>query len=824
MRRRLQLVCVLLTCASTALTGCHPQQPFYLVDDGDLSHYVATATDLDDPDVCDSGLAEVMHPDAPRSLANAGGDGKWHLSLEESVSLALANSKVFRQLGGRIIPGNSGPSPETLLRNPDAIPSTYMIALQETSPGGSTEWALGAFDAQLGTSLFWEKNSSPRNNLISGGLGSFFANTFEQDLGTGTVQLSKRGAAGTLMQFSSQTRYEQNNIPSREVPSDFQQLLDIRVEQPLLQGGGVNWNRIAGPEGQPGNFNGVMISRIRADIRLADFEAGVRNLVNDVELAYWNLYFSYRNLDAARAGRDSALATWQKIYAFFSAGDARGNAESLAQAKEQYYLFRGLMENALTEIYRESRLRYIMGLAATDERLIKPVDEPTTALVKFDWQDVHAEALGRSVELRQQRWRIKQRELELIAAKNLLLPQLNGVARYRWEGLGDQWLDTERSGSSALTGSSAFERLTDGDFQSWQLGANFSMALGRRREMLTVRNHELLLARERAMMEDQELEVSHQMADAIRELEGFHVVARTAYNRRIAARQQVDSVVARFEAGTAEATVDLVLDAQRRLADADTEYYRTLVNYNTAILNVHFRKNSLLEYNGVYLAEGPWPGKAYFDAHRLARQRDASVFLDYGVTQPEVVSRGKSLQGENGGVTLEEVPSEAIPEEIHTLPTPEEPPAADEPATDEPSPDAAAPMPKTASRSGVRASSFAAAPVGPKSDGRVKRAAPSTVSPTRGKAGSKPSGAKANGVRPAKFDWGTVGNEVGNDSGNAGEDRAAAPLPKSSKSTSNVLRHQSPANQSDNRSFADAPGPNPTTAAIARPSADRTGT
>jgi hypothetical protein len=70
------------------------------------------------------------------------------------------------------------------------------------------------------------------------------------------------------------------------------------------------------------------------------------------------------------------------------------------------------MENALTEIYRsESRLRYIMGLAATDERLIKPADEPTTALVKFDWQDSHAEALARSVELRQQRWRIKQREL-----------------------------------------------------------------------------------------------------------------------------------------------------------------------------------------------------------------------------------------------------------------------------------------------------------------------------------------------------------------------------------------------------------------------------
>jgi outer membrane protein TolC len=820
-RRRLPIFSILCAYFATAMTGCHPQQPYYLLEDGDLSHYVGTATDLEEPDVCDSGLAEVADPTAPRSLTNAGGKEVWHLTLEEAVSLALANSKVFRQLGGRIIPGNSGPSPDTLLRNPDGIPSVYMGALQETVPGGSVEWALGAFDAQLGTSLFWEKNSSPRNNLVSGGLGAFFNNTLEQDLGTGQVQLSKTGAAGTRMSFTNQTRYEQSNIPSREVVSDWQQLFEARIEQPLLQGAGANWNRIAGPDGQPGNFNGVMISRIRTDIRLADFEAGVRNFVNDVELAYWNLYFSYRSLDATRIGRDSALATWQKIYAFYSAGDARGNAESLAQAKEQYFLFRGQMENALTAIYgAESRLRYIMGLAATDERLIKPADEPTTALVKFDWQDVHAEALARSVELRQQRWRIKQRELELVAAKNLLLPQLNAVGRYRWEGLGDQWLDTERSGSSSLTGSSAFERLTDGDFQSWQMGLNFSMSLGRRREMLTVRHHEFLLARERALIEDQELEVSHQMADAIRELEGFHVVAQTAYNRRIAAKQQVDAVVARFEAGTAEATVDLVLDAQRRLADADIEYYRTLVNYNTSILNVHFRKNSLLEYNGIFLAEGPWPGKAYFDAHRLARQRDASVYLDYGITQPAVVSQGPTLQGADGGGTLEEVPTEATPNEDQLLPTPHN---ETRPTKEDASPaEATPPMPKTASRNAVRLSNFANAPVGPKSDGRVKRAV-----------GSSASGVKqGSGVKSAKFDWGT-----------ADGDEASAPLPGSTKtntkkssakprssagqpairSKGNVLRQQTNVVPRDTNGFADAPGPNSTTATASRSFADRTG-
>ena len=83
-----------------------------------------------------------------------------------------------------------------------------------------------------------------------------------------------------------------------------------------------------------------------------------------------------------------------------------------------------------------------------------------------------------------------------------------------------------------------------------------------------------------------------------------------------------------------------MLEAQRRRAEAQTSYFRTLLDYQRAIIAVHFRKGSLLEYNNVYLQEGPWPAKAQFDAHRLARQRDAGVYLNYGFTRPSVISEG----------------------------------------------------------------------------------------------------------------------------------------------------------------------------------------
>ena len=106
-----------------------------------------------------------------------------------------------------------------------------------------------------------------------------------------------------------------------------------------------------------------------------------------------------------------------------------GDASSEAQAREQYFLFRSTAEQAQSQLYQiESKLRYMMGIAATDGRLIRPIDEPTTAKITFDWSQVRPRRCARSPEIREARFRVKQRELELIAAKNYLLPRLDLVA------------------------------------------------------------------------------------------------------------------------------------------------------------------------------------------------------------------------------------------------------------------------------------------------------------------------------------------------------------------------------------------------------------
>jgi len=218
--------------------------------------------------------------------------------------------------------------------------------------------------------------------------------------------------------------------------------------------------------------------------------------------------------------------------------------------------------------------------------------------------------------------------------------------------------------------------MTDGLYQEWMFGLEFSMPIGFRREMSGVRNAQLALARDRAMLQEQELEVSHQLAYVIRELEANRILSQTNFNRRIASERELKAVVAVYEAGWGEVTLDTVLNTQRRLAEAESDYFRSLVDYNKSIAAVHFRKGSLLEYNGIKLAEGPWTGKAYFDAKRRARARDAGIYMDYGFTRPSVISRGAYQQHAGSAEVMIDGagPSLMGPEEI---PAPQPTPAGD---------------------------------------------------------------------------------------------------------------------------------------------------
>ena len=656
--RTLTLLCYVLAAGTTCiLIGCGllPDRET-LRKDTACSHYQHVATQIEYPNVMESCDDGMMSTPPPMSLSTEEPKDYWNLTLEEAVQLALVNSQVLRNLGG------------TILRSPTTTQTVHDPAIRETDPRYGVAAALSAFDASFATTAFFEGNDRLLNNTFYGG----GTRSLEQDAAVFQSQITKLAATGTELTVRSNTDYDSNNAPGNQFTTSWNTNIEAEFRHPLFQGGGVNFNRIAGPSDVPGVMNGVVVARINTDISLVDFEIGVRDFVSNIENAYWDLYFAYRDLDAKIEARDTALETWRRVQALYTAGRRGGEAEKEAQAREQYYRFQEDVQNALTGrlvertqtsngssagtfratggVYTaERRLRLMMGLSINEDRLIRPSDEPIQARIEFNWEESLIESLTRRAELRRQKWLVERREQELEASQNFLLPTFDVVGRYRWRGFGHDLLKqhsgapTTRGGGLAdVSVNNAFENMTSGSHQEWQLGFELEFPFGRRRAHSGVRNAELLLARERTILKEQEREIVHDLSNAFSETQRSYAVLETNYNRLIASREQLAAVEAAFEADKAQ--LDVVLDAQRRVAESGSAYYRSLVEYGLAVKNVHFEKGSLLEYCGVALSEGLWPIKAYYDAKQ---RRDSTInmeWLDPILVRPHPISRGEYPQ------------------------------------------------------------------------------------------------------------------------------------------------------------------------------------
>lgn len=636
-----QTIRVLSCITALVVSGCHshdvhfepsgPMQPF-----GQQIEYT---------DVCDNGsLVDVGNLTPPPSARHPMESERLPMTLEDAIREALQNSQVIRSLGAQV--ASSVPGSRTV----------FDPAIQEASPANGVEAALAAFDSQFTTHLFSEHTERQFNSFFFGG----GANGLQSQLGDFQLGVNKTAATGTQFTLENVSNYNRNNSPANLFPSTYDTVFQGRFRHPLAQGSGVDFNRIAGPNATPGNYNGVVLARINTDVSLADFEAAVQNLVRDVESTYWELYFAYRDLSVKTEGRDLSLESWRLEKNRLDVGTRTPDQEAFA--RQQYYLSKVNVENALSGtasglggVYTvERRLRRLLGLPTSDGRIIMPTTDPVDADLVFDWHDSLASALTRRVELRRQQWTIKRRELELVAARNFTRMRVDLLGEYRYRGFGDHLF-----GDTNIPSGSAFESLFTGDLQEWRAGVDIQTPVGNRLGHAAVRHAELQLAREHAIYDDTELQVASELHGTFTELDRAYVVTRSQYNRRIATLIRLEAERERNRGG--KAALNLVLDAQQQAVDAESNYYRALVDYNLAIMNMHYSRGTLLDRHGITLAEGPWSPDAQQSAAKMSR-RFAPALMDYGMVRPGPVSRGAFPQRLPSVQTVEG----AIPQDVST--------------------------------------------------------------------------------------------------------------------------------------------------------------
>ncbi len=561
----------------------------------------------------------------PRTTNNPEAQHVWPLTLQEAIRIGLDNSEVVRviSLGAQGIPvGGFEPTPLNTgaggALGQGTLSTVYDPAIQETQ----IAQALAVFDAQLTTSILFSRQESPFNNAFSAGIGNFgtprFPIIFTQESQTYNATISKRAANGATFQVAHNITDLYTNSTANVFPSAYTTNTQLRFTQPLL--GGTPQN----PSGLEANRAPIIIARISADSAVWTFKAEVMAEVRSIEQQYWALAQQHVQIWSKEVAVELGEEILRREEARLEVGS--GSVPNVAEAKEQLEQFKLDLVTATADVITtERQLRNILGLKPADNRRIVPVTAPTEARLEPNWEVSLAQMVSFQPDIVRNQLLTRIAELQLLVARNQLLPQLNLDALYQFNGFGHTLDRAEAVGTGAFIRALnpqviANQRLGGvnsqpsnfRNFQNYNVGLTFIMPLGFRAQLANVKQQQIQLLRQRAFLQQVVHQTTHSLSRFFLEVDANYKQFKTAGRLREAAQERLEAQQAFYESGTI--TIDRYLDALNRWSRAVALEAQYKTSYNTSIVALEEAKGTLLAYDNIALNEGPHPRKAYIQA------------------------------------------------------------------------------------------------------------------------------------------------------------------------------------------------------------------
>ncbi len=614
----------------------------YLLQDKDedatATYYRNYATSLDYASPADEEhQTDAQLFTAPRSVTSLEDVSERGISLAECIQMALSSSAIVREDSSFLSQANP------LLANPERVPSVYDNAIQETGfliGNRGVEAALSDFDPVLSSNLQAGRSEDVQNTA---NIGLDQGDVLQEHSGQWVTRLEKSFAHSGSFAVESNWAYSRNN-QSRLFDSAYNAFMQAEYRQPLLAAAGTEFTRIAGPAAQnlrgvSGVSQGVLISRINSDISLLDFEQSVQSMVRDVENLYWDPYLALHLYQ-------SEVMTFRDIVKYSDLLATRLEArDTVYQAQNRLYEADARIKGSLADVLQaESRLRRLLGLPMNDGEFLVPTDQPQESRFDPNWESMLMDALSHRTEVRRQKWQVRSLELQLRAARNLNRPRLDLVTQYRVNGFGDS-IYAGGNDDDSLTDegyAGALESLAQGNQSGWAAGVQFSLPLGLRIARAQVRNYELRLRKAKRVLHVQEEEIARELNHAQLEMDRWYLLAESGAKRADVAINYAATAEERVLNDSARdpSSIGRVLDAKITSRDADQSYLRSIVEYNKAVAELHFRSGTLLRENSVRLAEGEWNEEAYHQALERGEATSAALENEHVDAIPEAFSGG----------------------------------------------------------------------------------------------------------------------------------------------------------------------------------------
>jgi len=482
-----------------------------------------------------------------------------HLTLDDAIRWSLANSEVVRVLAG-VQAVSSGST-------------IYDAAITNTQ----VDQQQGQFDPNVVVQNTWSRTENPFAIFAPGDPTRAVID------GQSISGYDLRGAVTQQTVSGAQVSAGVNANPLTLRPGIFplnpqsRSSADITLSQPLLQG-----------FSSAANLAPIVIARIdteRSYFQMKDaMQENVRSVVED----YWLLVNARTDAWTRRQQVLQAEEAFRVADAEFRA--ERKNGAEVAQARLTMANFRAQLVVAEgTMLQREAALRNLLGFPPADGDLLVPVTPPTTERYEPDWTDLVTLAEERRPDLIELKLIIEADQQLVVQARNQALPRVDAIGQYRWNGLeGEMPIgDPIRSRS--------------GQFTDWTLGVNFSVPLGLRKSRATLRQTELVVARDRANLQQGLHAAIHQLATSVRSLAQAYEQYVAFKEARQAARINLDQQQAQYRANR---VIFLnVLQAITDWGNAISAEANALTAYNTLLASLERQTGTILETHGVMLYE-----------------------------------------------------------------------------------------------------------------------------------------------------------------------------------------------------------------------------
>ncbi|MHC4400405.1 MAG: TolC family protein [Planctomycetota bacterium] len=557
-----------------------------------------------------------------------------HLSLDEALRIALANSEVVRVVAGPGVTSSGS--------------TVYDPAVTNTQ----IDRARARFDPSLRAGNRFDQDE--RREVIGMTFNDLQTERYQFDLG-----LEKTTTSGGTARLGVNANPLRTNPAVSVLNPETRSSLDLSYRHPLLKGGSTQ-----------ANLAPIVLARIDTERSFYQLKDSTQQMVRGVIESYWAVVFARVDVWAREEQLRFGDMAYEIAHVRFKrgpAGERLGRARDRAQAQS---LLASLQANLVTSnanlLQREATLRNILGLSPSDRKEIIPVSPPTKDRLDIDWDLILEMAQTYRPDLIQINLAIEADRQQLLAARNQALPQVDASALYRWDGLAG----TLPNGAHVAT--------EPGQFTGWQFGVDVTVPLGLRESRSEARRAWLVLMRDRANLEQALHNAEHLLADSYRNLARYYEQYQAFGEARKAARFNRDLQSYHFR--YLDNPFLNVLQAIVSWGDSVDAEAQALLQYNTELARLAENTGTILEEHGVRFTEDGFcatgPAGRLFLGRMYPRDRRPGPNRDQYPVGVEPAEKAFDLER----VTMPKMPP-ALPESLPPASPDSLPPALPDPST-----------------------------------------------------------------------------------------------------------------------------------------------